>query len=293
LKKGDKGHASALYVWNGFSVFLGTSFNTSPHQHDTLQLTFDIDRSFKVQDETISWTEYSAVIIKGGHPHQLDSNGSMQLFLYLDQDSDYGKQLIQKYLSECNINNLEDSDIRKLSNNFFKELLVAKDCAKLFQGCVTILKHLITIKEHSKRDERVDKAIAYIVKSQDKPIKIQQVAGHVCLSESRLRHLFKEQIGQPIQNFILWMKVVDSLNLVLKGQRIDQAAQDTGFWDVSHMNRSYKELLGITPGAIKQYEDEIRIVPCSNRNLYTFKTEIWSGWNSDNPNLTINTKTKL
>ena len=246
-----------------------------------------------MKDETTAWTEYSAVIIKDDHPHQLDSNGSIQLFLYLDKDSFYGRQLIRKYLSGCSINNLRDSDIRKLSNDFFKKLVVAQDCESLFQGCVTILKHLVTIQEPSKRDDRVDKAIAYIVELHHQPFKIKSVADHVCLSESRLRHLFKEQVGQPIQNFILWMKVVDSLNLVLKGRRIDQAAQDTGFWDASHMSRSYKELLGITPGAIKQYENEIRIIPCRNKNLYTFKTEILNGWNPEEPHLTINTKTKL
>lgn len=293
MKKGDKGHASALYVWNGFSVFLGTSFNTSPHQHDTLQLTFAVDRGFLVRDESTDWREYSAVIIKDDHPHQLDSNGGIQLFLYLDKDSTYGRQLIRKYLSGSRINGLEASDIRTLSNDFFKKLLVAQDCERLFEGCVTILRHLITIAGPSKRDERVDRAIAYIAAPQHKVIRIKQVADHVCLSESRLRHLFKEQVGQPIQNFILWMKVLDSLNLVLKGERVDQAAQDAGFWDASHMNRSYKELLGITPGAIKHYEDEIRIVPCRSKNLYTFKTEILNSWSADIPRLIINTKNKL
>ena len=126
MKKGDIGHSSALYVWNGFSVFWGTSFNTSPHHHDTMQLVFDIDRTFKLRDKANDWREYSAAIIRDRHTHQLDSNGSIQLFLYLDRDSTYARQLAKKYLSGQDMNDLSKSDIRKLSNDFFQTVIGRK-----------------------------------------------------------------------------------------------------------------------------------------------------------------------
>lgn len=289
MKKGDKGHTSALYVWNGFSVFWGTSFSTSPHQHDTLQLVFDIDRSFLLRDERSSWHSYSSAIIRAGHMHQLDSNKSIQLFLYLDSHSEYAKELTEKYLEDKNMASLQDTDLRKLSNDFFKRLLVVTDCDRLWEGCQTILGHLIKPANSLKRDARIDQAIAFISASQGQPFKVKDIAAHIHLSESRLRHLFKQQVGQPIQNFILWMRVVDSLNLVLKGRQIDQCAAETGFWDSSHMNRSYKQLLGATPGAIKKYEDEIRIISCKGKSLYTFKTQVFDDWNASQPNQTIET----
>lgn len=284
MKSGDKGHASALYVWNGFSVFWGTSFNTSPHYHDTLQLVFDIDRTFLLKDEAHTWQEYSAAIIRAGQTHQLNSNGSIQLFIYLDRDSDYARQLTQKYLAEKDINNLDASNIRQLSNRFFKQLLVSYDCNELFNGCRIIFSHLIHLDNTITRDPRIDAAIAFIIESKGKPIKIKDVAAHVCLSESRLRHLFTRQVGQPIQNFILWMRVVDSLNLILKGKRVDETAYATGFWDSSHMTRSYKELLGVAPGTIRQYEDSIKIVSCAGKNLYTLKTTILEDGETGKPN---------
>jgi AraC-like DNA-binding protein len=134
---------------------------------------------------------------------------------------------------------------------------------------------------------RIEKAISFITNLPNKQVKVKTIADHVCLSESRLRHLFKEQVGQPIQNFILWMKVVDSLNLILKGAQITKTAHETGFWDSSHMNRSYRELLGATPGAIKKYEHDIRVVSCGYKNLYTIKTAILKNWNDNQPIKTI------
>jgi len=287
LKKGDLGNASALYVWNGFSVFWGMSFNTSPHYHDTLQLVFDIDRTFKLKDKDSEWQEYAAAIIKDRHIHQLDSNNSIQLFLYLDKDSTYAKQLTKKYLGEQGINDLSKSDIRKLSNNFFKKLLIDTHCESLLKGYMMILRHLIDPDVPVLKDERVEKAITFIARSRDRQIGIKEVAAHVHLSESRIRHLFKQQVGQPIQNFMLWMKIVDSLNLIVKGSKVEETAYATGFWDASHMNRSYKTLLGVTPGAIQQLDGKVKIITCSNKNLYNIKTTILKDWNDGEPSAVI------
>lgn len=280
MKKGDIGHSSALYVWNGFSVFWGMSFNTSPHQHDTLQLVFDIERTFRLRDKDTEWREYSAAIIKDRHIHQLDSNNGIQLFLYLDKDSAYSKRLAAKYLSTQSISDLSRSDIRKLSNDFFKKLLIESHCESLFQGYVTILKHLIDPVAIVLQDERVEKAITFITQARGKQITPGDVAAHVHLSESRIRHLFKQHVGQPIQNFIVWMRTVDSLNLIVKGGKVEETAFATGFWDASHMNRTYKTLLGVTPGAIQQLDGKIRIVTCNHKNFYTMQTTILKDWNS-------------
>lgn len=120
-----------------------------------------------------------------------------------------------------------------------------------------------------------------------KQFKVKDVANYVCLSESRLRYLFKKQVGQSIQNFMVWMKVINSLNLVLQGRQLTQTAYDVGFWDSSHMTRSYKELLGVTPSAIIKYEKSLKIILCDSINFHTFKTEILKDWNSKKPFKTI------
>lgn len=276
----NQGHTSALYVWNGLSMFWGTSFRTSPHLHNTLQLVFDIEKQFKLKDADNDWTSYSNAIIKDGHMHQLDSCGSIQLFIYLDKDSRFAKELNDRYLLNDGIAPLDHPNLSKLSARFFKELLVKGDCGELFKGCQFILKTLLDTDFPHELDDRIRKAIEYISSATDKQFKVGVVAEYVCLSESRLRHLFKAQIGQPIQNFILWMKVVDSLNLVLKGNPIGQAAVSAGFWDNSHMYRSYKELLGVAPGKVKTFEKELKIVACGKGNLHVLRTEISDSWES-------------
>ena len=65
------------------------------------------------------WTNFSAAIIRASHIHQLDSNNSIQLFIYLDKDSDYAEKLTEKFLYDKDISDLKNSDIGKVSSNFF------------------------------------------------------------------------------------------------------------------------------------------------------------------------------
>ncbi len=287
MKKGNEGDTSALYVWNGISMFWGTSFNTDPHLHNTLQLVFDIDKQFKLKDAQSEWTAFSAAIIKDRHMHQLDSCGSIQLFIYLDKDTDYAQRLTDKYLDRQGIAGLDQSGIRQLSNGFFKKLLVQSDCRVLMEGCKTIFEQLIGSTGGTVIDDRIRKAVTFITQSHERQFRVSDVAEHVCLSESRLRHLFKEQIGQPIQNFIMWMKVVDSLNMILQGRQLAQSAIDAGFWDGSHMNRSYKELIGLPPGQVRAYEQQLRIVSCRETGIYTLKTELYDSLQGNKPKRTI------
>jgi AraC-like DNA-binding protein len=280
MRKGNEGDTSALYIWNGISMFWGTSFHTDPHTHNTLQLVFDIDKQFKLKDANEDWRSFSAAIIRNDHLHQLDSCGSIQLFIYLDRDSDYSKRLTEKYLLDKGMADLSRTDLNKLSTGFFKKLLVQSDCKSLMKGCKAILDRLIDHSPAGPMDQRVADAVAFISAASGQPMKVAEVASHVCLSESRLRHLFKEQVGQPIQNFMMWMKVVDSLNMVLQGKQLAQSATDAGFWDASHMNRSYKELIGIAPGQVTAFQKELRIVPCRKTNFYTLKTELYESLQS-------------
>ena len=287
MKKGNAGDTSALYVWNGICMFWGTSFHTDPHSHNTLQLVFDIDKKLKLKDQNQDWTSYSAAIIGAGHIHQLDSCGSIQLFIYLDAESQHAQALTKKYLQRGGIADLANSGIRDLSTGFFKKLLVQSDCQVLLQGCQTILEHLIDLEKPAAIDERIVKAVDFISSATSRQFKVAEVAEHVCLSESRLRHLFKAQVGQPIQNFIMWMKVVDSLNMVLKGKELVQSAIDAGFWDGSHMNRSYRKLLGIPPGQVKTFEKDLKIVACGGDGLQKIRTELYDGLGKTAPHKTI------
>jgi len=278
LDAGNLGHTSELYIWNGLCVFWGTSFYTSPHSHNTLQVVFDIEKEFLVKDANTEWRSYNAVIIDANHRHQLDSNNSIQLFMYLEPDSVFAQRFRQKYLQNSPIQALPLIKKEKGTQRFLKELLVKNHCVEMFEGCTEILQELLSEPKGTALDKRVFLALDYITKSSVKDFKVKDIASASGLSESRLRHLFKEQVGQSIQSFVKWMRVIDALNDVLKGKKLVQTAYDHGFSDASHMTKSFVEVVGVPPSKIKTYEKTTKIRTCQDSRPFTLRTHLLENW---------------
>lgn len=70
------------------------------------------------------------------------------------------------------------------------------------------------------------------------------------LSASRLRHLFKDELGTTIGHFARWTAVWRAALLWQRGLTLTEIAHNVGFHDLSHMNRSFGEVFGFSPSAL-------------------------------------------
>lgn len=66
--------------------------------------------------------------------------------------------------------------------------------------------------------------------------------------------VFKKEFGLPIHAYILNKKVQKAKELLSFNMPIIQVAQNSGFFDQSHLNRSFKRIFQITP---KEYQKHI------------------------------------
>lgn len=291
MKDGNLGCTSELYIWNGFCVFWGSSFYTCPHSHNTLQVVLDIEKNFFVKDNRIDWTAYATVIIDAGHVHQFDSNNSIQLFLYLEKDSDHARQLQARYLKETPIYGLEHISSGQGNTSFFRELLAKRNELDMFRVCTAILNGLLDQPERLPFDQRVAEAVRFIKQAPLKDFKIKAVANHVALSESRLRHLFKTHMGQSMQSFVKWMRVIDALNEVLMGKKLVEIAYAHGFSDASHMTKSFIDVIGIPPSKVAVYKESAKIVSSRKVDAFQLTTSLWKDWSDSEVYRKINIKT--
>jgi len=76
---------------------------------------------------------------------------------------------------------------------------------------------------------------------------ISAAAKLIGLSEPRLRSLVRDQVGVPLVTWLLWRKLHKSINALIQGANLIDAAIDGGFSDQAHFNRTMKRMLGITP----------------------------------------------
>ena len=74
------------------------------------------------------------------------------------------------------------------------------------------------------------------------------------LSVVHLIRVFKKEFGLPIHSYILNKKVHFAKELLSSNLPIIEVAQNSGFFDQSHLNRSFKRIFQITP---KEYQKNI------------------------------------
>lgn len=77
------------------------------------------------------------------------------------------------------------------------------------------------------------------------------LAQQVNLSSSRFAHIFSEQMGMPVRNYLLWQRLLFALSLLQKGKSITTVAYTSGFSDCAHLSRSFREVFGATPTNIR------------------------------------------
>lgn len=76
---------------------------------------------------------------------------------------------------------------------------------------------------------------------------LSQLANTLRLSESRLSHLFVEEVGVPLRTYLLWRRYRLALSRLSSQTTFTQLASDTGFADAAHLTRTFVGYLGFSP----------------------------------------------
>lgn len=108
---------------------------------------------------------------------------------------------------------------------------------------------------HLRRDERVRKAMDYLAARPAEPFRLDALAKHCGLSESRLSHLFREQTGETPQVYSeeLRLRLAQQL-LVHSGLRVNEVAAETGFADPFYFAKRFRKFSKCSPSAYRKRE---------------------------------------
>ncbi|MEM9549050.1 MAG: AraC family transcriptional regulator [Bacteroidota bacterium] len=71
------------------------------------------------------------------------------------------------------------------------------------------------------------------------------------LSDSRLSHLFKKEVGISIKKYAVWCKLRRTFHKVLtENKNMYSASLECGFYDQAHLSKAFKKFLGISPSSV-------------------------------------------
>lgn len=96
-------------------------------------------------------------------------------------------------------------------------------------------------------DERISDVLSFIENSETLETGImERLCRIACLSESRLSHLFKEQVGISVAGYLLLSKLAKTYGYLSDGANITDAAIKAGFASPSHFAAVNKKQFGIS-----------------------------------------------
>ena len=98
---------------------------------------------------------------------------------------------------------------------------------------------------HKQLDERIVSFLDMLDHCTCDDHSIDEYAEKLCISTSRLSHLFSEQVGIPLKKYLTLHQLEKAFGEILQGERITKAAMDAGFDSPSHFAAVVKSLMGL------------------------------------------------
>lgn len=233
--------------------FITNKIDASLHIHNSIQITVSIEEKFSVKIKNNIINE-SGIIINSNVSHELFGKDGWQIYFLINPESIFGEKIKRMYMKNKDFYIIPE-DATEAIRELVKEKHIAIDNKAKYNKFISEIYSILSLENYTINhllDERVDKVLKYIANNNLTEVSLESLSKSVFLSESRLSHLFKENIGISISSYILNYKVRKAFKLIFEGKSITTSALEAGFYSSSHLTNVCKEKLGMIPSAIKK-----------------------------------------
>lgn len=222
-------------IERGIFVYTGKDYQTECHAHFFIEAVFSLSGSLSVGTINRQYSTVQAAIIGSNVPHTFSCLDSECQLFFFDPTTDIGERIARRH------------DLKRRGMVVFDAF-----------GAERIKKeYALYALDHDARhlhrfskdiDERIQKCLNNIqVVDTEEAITVAKLAERLSLSESRLAHLFKEQLGISIHQYILWKRIEAAITKWQEGCSFTECAYFAGFSDSSHFNKVVKKMFGVAP----------------------------------------------
>lgn len=84
---------------------------------------------------------------------------------------------------------------------------------------------------------------------------MRAVAAAAGLSESRLAHLFRAEVGLTFRAYARWFQLGRAARAIAVGKSLTEAAHSAGFSDLAHFTRTFVAMFGLAPTEVSRVVD--------------------------------------
>lgn len=245
------------YYCGNYVVLKGTEYEDEMHRHLMKHILIGLEEDTHC---IVAGREIycKGILIQSNVEHKIyKSNKEMLLFLIPDC-CNLGRDMETRYFKENTYYILPDDVIKGLCKEWQKSILSVENKQDYFIIFQSLLRCIpIDLNKKYIRDIRVLKSMAYILKNIEKEkLSLKEIALYASISSSRLSHLFKEETGVTIKNYVLLCRILKAIELIMQRKNITQACMQAGFSSSSHFADTVKKWFGLSAKRSMNYMKE-------------------------------------
>ena len=185
-------------------------------------------------------------------PHAIDAEGAEVLLVFLDPESDAGASLRRTFEGPVRLLSARERDrlidgadpaaiMRAGGVEWVRAALDALECASV-----------AALRPVHPRVRRLLRLLSQL--SPDADTSLDALATLAGLSPGRLMHVFTESVGIPVRPYMAWLRLQRAAGAISSGRSLSVAAHQAGFADAAHMSRTFRQMLGVAPSALRRHE---------------------------------------
>lgn len=237
-----------MKLYDDMVILAGQNLTTKVHSHHAVKIVISFDSSCTAMtaDETVS---DRGVLLHHDVSHAVKADGC-SIFIYIDPETLLGRRLdhVLGTNTVLVINSMMADQIRTYLSDLATHQYSDTEVATYLTS--VLVKGIVEVGKNYTSDVRISNVTRYIKANLDKRFNIHELKEIACLSESRLLHLFKKEIGIPIRKYVLGWRLRLAIKLYLTGRTITQSAHFAGFADVAHLTRTFVSMFGLNPSQV-------------------------------------------
>jgi AraC-like DNA-binding protein len=195
-----------------------------------------------------AWRRARGVLIDTDVGHAFDCAGQLTAIGWIEGESRLAAQLRDRVLDGRPYALLSEPLCGRLADGLGPAAGTAAGCPEAYQrwrdalGCLAV-----DVTPEPGYDDRIAAVLDHLRATPSPPPSVEDLMQIAHLSQSRLQHLFRDQVGVPIRRYLLWHRYLTALSLLADGASVTRAAHAAGFADSAHLTRTAVRMNGFTP----------------------------------------------
>jgi len=251
--KGIDSPAGRLYFWRHRALYVGPGLPASVHAHHAVQVFVPLSGGIRLRTGLgARWRLFEGAVVPSNQPHESDVPVDLIATLWLEPDWTEARYGVRPR-SDIPILPVSRSCLQRIVPRLVACWRGGLDARRV--GAVMDDVEAALAREWHPAptgDPRVARARAILDSLPERRVTAQELAGAVSLSASRLTHLYSAQTRMPPRRYLVWLRLLDSVQELARGASLTQAAHAVGFSDAAHLSRTFRRMLGFTPSAALQ-----------------------------------------